>query len=194
MKAAIFSLAGFFVLVFAYSAFEPMVTDAAVATDSVIVNLNVLATISLNTPADVSMTPDITGTGSSTGSTTWTVTTNNSAGWKLEVATDQANTMHSGADVFTDYTEAVDGTPETWSIAASVSEFGFGATGTYIETKFGADKYMGFNSTTKEQVSHSGAETAGDSTTVIFKAEVGSSKLQPTGAYTSTVTATATTL
>lgn len=194
LKAAVFSLVGLFVLIFAYSVFEPTITDAAVDTDDVVVNLNVLATISLNTPDDVNMSPDITGTGASTGSTTWTVTTNNSAGWKLEVETDQANTMHSGSDVFTDYTEAVEATPETWSIAASASEFGFGATGSYIETKFGADKYMGFNSTTKEQVSHSGAETAGDSTTVIFKAEVGSTKLQPTGAYTSTVTATATTL
>lgn len=194
LKAAAFSLVGLFVVLIGFSALEPAVTDAAVTSDSVVVNLNVLATISLNSPADVNMLPDITGTGSSTGSTTWTVTTNNSAGWKLEVSTDQANTMHNGSDTFTDYTETVEGTPETWSVAASAAEFGFGATGTYIESKYGADKYMGFNSTTKEQVAHSGAETAGDSTTVIFKAEVGSSKIQPTGAYTSTVTATATTL
>lgn len=193
IKAFGFAAAFLLVLVFGYSAFEPQLTGAAEATDSVAVNLTVAATISLNAPADVSM-GTITGTGSVTGNTTWTVTTNNSAGWKLEVATNQANTMHSGSDVFTDYTEAVEGTPETWSMAASASEFGFGATGTYIETKFGADKYMGFNNTTKEQISHSGAETAGDDTVVIFKAEVGASKLQPTGSYSATVTATATTL
>ncbi|MFA5926339.1 MAG: hypothetical protein WC831_05465 [Parcubacteria group bacterium] len=194
LRAAAFSLAGLFVLIMGFSALEPAVSDAAQTTDSVVVNLNVLATISLNTPSDVTMAPDITGTGSSTGSTTWTVTTNNSAGWKLEVNTDQASTMHSGSDVFADYSETADGTPEAWLVAPSAAEFGFGATGSYVETKFGVDKYMGFNSTTKEQVSHNSAETAGDSTTVTFKAEVGSSKLQPTGAYASTVTATATTL
>jgi hypothetical protein len=194
VKAVSFSLIGFLVLTFGYWIAEPNIVGAATATDNVNVNLNVAATISITHPTDVSMSPDITGTGSSTGSTSWTVTTNNSSGWKLEVETNQANTMHSGSDVFTDYTEAVEGTPETWSIAASASEFGFGATGTYIETKFGADKYMGFNNATKEQVSHSAAETAGDATTVIFKAEVGSTKLQPTGSYQSVVTATATTL
>jgi hypothetical protein len=194
LKAATFSLVSLFAVVFVYSIFEPAITDAAVDTDDVLVNLNVTGTISLNSPTDVNMSPDITGTGASTGSTTWTVTTNNSAGYKLEVATDQANTMHNGSDVFTDYTETVDGTPETWSIAASASEFGFGATGSYIETKFGAGKYMGFNSTTKEQIAHEGAETSGSDTTVIFRAEVGSSKIQPSGSYSSTVTATATTL
>jgi hypothetical protein len=193
-KAMSFSLIAFLVITFGYWIAEPNIVGAAVATDDVNVNLNVAATISINHPTDVTMAPDITGTGSSTGQTTWTVTTNNSSGWKLEVETNQANTMHSGSDVFTDYTEAVEGTPETWSILGSASEFGFGATGTYIETKFGAAKFMGFNNAVKEQVSHSAAETAGDDTTVIFKAEVGSTKLQPTGAYASVVTATATTL
>ncbi|MFA5871986.1 MAG: hypothetical protein WC858_04710 [Parcubacteria group bacterium] len=195
LGAVSFSLIALLVLTFGYWIAEPNIVGAAVATDDVNVNLNVAATISINHPTDVSMSPDITGTGSSTGSTIWTVTTNNSSGWKLEVETDQANTMHSGSDVFTDYTEGTPGTPESWSIANTDSEFGFGATGSYIETKFvGADKYMGFNSTTKEQVSHSAAETAGDDTTVIFKAEVGSTKLQPTGSYSAKVTATATTL
>jgi hypothetical protein len=189
-----FAVAGLFVFVACYLISEPGIVGAAVDTDNVTVNLNVTGTISLNSPSDVNMSPDIAGTGASTGNVVWTVTTNNSSGWKLEVETDQANTMHSGSDIFTDYTEASEDTPETWSIAASASEFGFGATGSYIETKFGADKYMGFNSTTKEQVAHEATETSGSDTTVIFRAEVGASKFQPTGAYSSTVTATATTL
>jgi hypothetical protein len=192
LKAVGFATCVSLLLFLGYSGFEPSLAGAANDDDVVLVNLTVGSTISLNTPDDVSM-GTITGTGSVSGNTTWTVTTNNSSGWKLEVETDQANTMHSGSDVFTDYTEAVEGTPETWSIAASASEFGFGATGTFKETKFGADKYMGFNNTAKEQVSHAHAETAADDTVVIFKAEVGSSKSQPTGDYSSTVTATATT-
>lgn len=194
LKAVSFSLICFLIMLLGYWIAEPNLAGAANDTDDVVVNLAVTATISLNSPTDVTMSPDITGTGSSTGNTTWTVITNNSAGYKLEVATDQSNTMHSGSDTFTDYTEAVEGTPETWSIAASAAEFGFGATGSFVEAKFGADKYMGFNSTSKEQIAHEGAETAGSDTTVIFKAEVGASKFQPTGGYTSTVTATATTL
>jgi hypothetical protein len=191
-RAVFFSLSVLFVVSLGFWIAEPGIVGAAA--DDVTVNLGVTGTISLNTPSDANMTPDITGTGSSTGSVTWTVTTNNSNGYKLEVNADQANTMHVNSDVFTDYTEAVEGTPETWSIAASASEFGFGATGSYIETAFGAGKYMGFNSTTKKQIAHESAETTGSDTTVIFKAEVGSSKVQPTGSYTATVTATATTL
>lgn len=194
LKAVGFAVCVSLFLFLGYSAFEPSLVGAAQATDDINVTLTVAPTISINHPSDVGM-GTITGTGSVSGNTTWTVTTNSSTGWKLEVETDQANTMHSGSDVFTDYTEAVEGTPETpWAIAASASEFGFGATGSFIETKFGTGKYMGFNSTTKEQVSHSGAETAGDDTVVIFKAEVGSSKAQPTGNYSAVVTATATTI
>jgi hypothetical protein len=193
MKAISFAVCISLLLFLGYSAFEPSLVGAVYDTDDVLVNLSVGSTISLNTPSDVNM-GTITGTGSVSGDATWTVTTNNSSGWKLEVETDQTDTMHSGSDVFTDYTEGTPGTPETWSVAASASEFGFGATGSFIETKFGAAKYMGFNSTAKEQVSHGSAETAGDDTVVIFKAEVGSSKSQPTGNYSSTVTATATTL
>jgi len=193
-KAVSFSLGVFLILTIGYWIVEPNIVGAAVDTDDVIVNLNVLSTISLNTPSDVNMAPDITGTGSSTGNVVWQVTTNDSAGWKLEVEASGSPAMASGGDTFADYGEAVEGTPETWSIAASVSEFGFGATGTYVLAKYGADKYMGFNSTTNEQVSTNSAEGSAVETTVIFKAEVGASKSQPSGAYLATVTATATTL
>lgn len=193
LKAVGFATCASLLLFLGYSAFEPALVGAAFDTDDVLVNLTVSSTISLNSPSDVNM-GTITGTGSVTGNTTWTVTTNNSAGWKLEVEASVTPAMASGGDTFADYTEAVEGTPEIWSIAASASEFGFGATGTYILAKYGTGKYMGFNSTTNEEVSTDSAETAGADTTVIFKAEVGASKSQPTGGYSATVTATATTL
>lgn len=193
MRAIGFAAAVSLLLFFGFSGFEPALTDAAVDTDEVLVNLTVSSTISLNSPSDVSM-GTITGTGSVTGNTTWTVVTNNSAGWKLEVEASTTPAMANGGDTFDDYGEAVEGTPETWSMANSVSEFGFGATGTYILAKYGAAKYMGFNGTTNEEVATQAAETAGSDTTVIFRADVGSSKSQPTGNYSATVTATATTL
>jgi len=111
----------------------------------------------------------------------------------VEASTAPAMTS-AALDSYADYGEAVEGTPETWSMATTVSEFGFGATGTYILAKFGAAKYMGFNGTTNEEVATQAAETAGSDTTVIFRADVGSAKSQPTGNYSATVTATATTL
>lgn len=193
LRAVAFASTVSLLFFFVYSGLEPNLAGAAVDTDDVLVNLTVGSTISLNTPSDVSM-GTITGTGSVTGNTVWQVTTNNSAGWKLEVEASATPAMVSGGDSFADYGEAVEGTPETWSIAASVSEFGFGATGTYVLAKYGADKYMGFNSTTNEEVSRNTAEGTAVETTVIFKAEVGASKAQPSGDYTATVTATATTL
>lgn len=192
----ILSFFGVFILlsVFLFPFIEPTLSGAAFDTDLVDVNLSVTGTISIDSPSDVSMSPDIAGTGSSTGSAVWTVTTNNSAGWKLEVEADSDPAMASGVDTFDDYSEVTPGTPEAWSIATTVSEFGFGATGTYVGLAFGADKYMGFNGTAPVQVSSDSSETAGAATTVIFKAEVGSAKSQPTGSYSATITATATTL
>lgn len=193
LRAVAFASAVSVLLFFAYSGLEPSLVGAAFDTDEVLVNLTVGSTISLNSPSNVDM-GTITGTGSVTGNAVWEVTTNNSAGWKLEVEASATPAMVSGGDSFADYGEAVEGTPETWSIAASASEFGFGATGTYVLAKYGAGKYMGFNSTTNEEVSTNAAEGSAVQTTVIFKAEVGASKSQPSGDYTATVTATATTL
>jgi hypothetical protein len=194
-SAAVFSLAGLFFLIFIFWIAEPGIVGAATDSDSVNVNLAVTGTISLNSPVDVTMSPDIAGTGTSTGSADWTVTTNNSTGYKLEVATNRVNTMQSAAsDIFTDYTEGTPGTPEVWSVAANASEFGFNASGTAAEAVFSGSKYEGFKNTTKVQVAHESVQTVGTSTSINFKAEVGSSKFQPTGSYSAIVTATATTL
>lgn len=169
---------------------------AGEATDSITVTVSVVPSISIDSPANVNLSPDIEETGAATGSATWNVETNNSDGWQLEVAADASPAMTSGGNSFADYSETVEDTPESWSIANNVSEFGFGATGSYIKLKFGAGKYMGFNGTTKEQIASraSASGGSGDDTTVIFRAEVGSAKSQSIGDYTATITATATTL
>ena len=169
---------------------------AGEATDSITVTVSVVPSISIDSPPNVTLSPNIEETGAAIGDATWNVETNNSDGWQLEVAADASPAMTSGGNSFADYGETVEDTPESWSIANNVSEFGFGATGTYIEAKFGAGLYMGFNGTTKEQVASRAAasEGSGDDTTVIFRAEVGSAKSQSIGDYTATITATATTL
>jgi hypothetical protein len=195
-KACAFALAMVLIVGAAYTTLEPTLTKAsATASDPINVNLSVDPTLSITSPADVSMSPNITGTGASTGSAVWSVTTNSVTGWKLEVAASAAPAMTSGANNFADYTEGVLGTPEIWSVAAAASEFGFTATGSFAEAKYTASKYQGFQGTTKIQVSHSTTgPDAGDATTVGFKAEVGASKSQATGNYQAIITATATSL
>lgn len=175
--------------------------EAATTSDTAAVNLTVAATISISTPADVSL-GTITGTGaSSEGTATWTVTTNNSAGYKLEWQASAA-ALTSGSDTIAAYTPAVADTPETWSVAADASEWGgrLKSASTDSDAEWGTDdtseKWLNVNNAAVRQIVSRSTETAagGSDEIVEFKAEVGSSKHQPTGSYTVNVTATATTL
>lgn len=177
---------------------EVKIVKAATNNDTAAVNLTVGSTISISAPSDVSL-GTITGTGaSSEGTATWTVATNNSNGYKLEWTASSA-TMASGSDTIAAYTPAVADTPETWSIAASASEWGArlksSSTDTALEwgTDTTSEKWLNVATSARQIVSHS-SETAGSDEVVAFKAEVGASKAQPTGSYTVNVTATATTL
>lgn len=180
--------------------FEIGQVTAASANDTAAVNLTVAASISISSPSDVSL-GTITGTGaSSTGVATWTVTTNNSGGYKLEWTASSA-TLTSGSDTIAAYTPAVADTPDTWSVAASDSEWGarLKSSSTDTDAEWGVDssseKWLNVATSPREIVSRL-TETApgGSSETIEFKAEVGSSKVQATGNYTVNVTATATTL
>ena len=66
------------------------------------------------------------------------------------------------------------------------SAFGFSVNGT--------TGYQGFSGATPIQIVNNPGETAGDNTTVYFKAEVGASHLQASGSYAANLTVTATTL
>jgi hypothetical protein len=204
LKISLITLLSLFISTFFSYFFKNQELQAASTSDQVVVNLSVSAEITISSPSDVTLTPNIPGMtgGVATGSAAWTVTTNNSSGYKLELAASTTPAMQSGADSFSDYTEATPGTPENWSVSAADSEFGFGISGTHAETKYsvctnGAGQcFEGFTGTTKMQVSHSNAETSssGTSTSVNFKAESGSAHSQPSGAYAGYITATATTL
>lgn len=169
---------------------------AGEASDSVTVSVEVVSSVSINSPSDVTMTPNIEETGSATGSAAWNVETNDPDGWKLEVNASGSPALQSGGNSFADYTEGVPGTPETWSVAAADSEFGFNSSGSYAESGYLGSKYLGFDGTNRIQVAHRNAPSdgGGDDTTVNFKAEVGASHNQPLGTYSATVTATATNL
>ncbi len=180
-----------FFLKFAY-------VNAATSNDTAAVNLTVGSTISISQPSDVSL-GTITGTGvSSEGTATWTISTNNSSGYKLEWSASSA-TMASGGDTIAAYTPSVADTPETWSVAASDSEWGArlksSSTDTGVEwgTDSTSEKWLNVATSARQIVSRN-TETASSSEVVAFKAEVGASKAQATGNYTLNVTITVTSL
>ena len=158
--------------------------------------------ISVSSPADVSL-GTITGTGtSSTGEATWTVTTSNPSGYKLEWQASGATMTNEYSDTVAAYTPAVADTPETWSVATTDSEWGgrLKSTSTdYASATWGTDdsanaKWLNVKSSALFQIASRASATTGSDEIVQFKAEVGSSKFQPTGTYTVNVTVTATTL
>jgi hypothetical protein len=76
------------ILLIVFLNFEPTITDAATAGSEEIVNLEVTTEISISNPAgDVTMSPSIAGMtgGEANGSTTFTVKTNNLAGFDMKI-------------------------------------------------------------------------------------------------------------
>ncbi|NTV44889.1 MAG: hypothetical protein HGA67_04370 [Candidatus Yonathbacteria bacterium] len=196
---------------FVYPAIEPVIAHAASANDSVTVTQAVTAGIAITSPSDITMTALTTSQNTAVGSAAWTVTTNNQAGYKLELhaSNDPALVQVSPAESFTDYSEGTPGTPETWSVS-SAYEFGFSARGTDVSAgTWGTDtdclntadvpsatlKWRGFDGTNNIQVATAATETTTSGTaSTMCVATQQAGVFAPSGSYTATITATATTL
>ena len=153
----------------------------AQASDPVTVSVTVDNFISISNPGDVALANIAGAGGSSESNATWQVATNNDLGYKLEVAATGSPAMTKGTDSFDDYIGA-----GGWSIPAASSAFGFSVNGT--------TDYQGFTGATPIEIVNTPNETAGESTTVYFKAEVDASHIQTSGSYAANLTVTATTL
>ncbi len=206
LTASIISL--LFVQVFYIFVIEPTVTTAAVATDNVIVTLNVTSGITISDGLDTTMTPAL-GVASNTavGSSAWIVRTNNISGYHLDVKASASPALVSGLNSFADYTEGVVGTPEAWTTSSGAKEFGYSAYGNdVLTTTWGTGatcgtttpiginmKYVGFK-TADKTIANSGVvtTTTGTTTNICFGAEQ-NTVFAPSGTYTATITATATT-
>jgi len=177
-------------------------------TDDVLVTLTVDEGISITTGADVTMAPNISvSANSSIGSSSWNVKTNSHAGYTLAIKASTDPALVSATNSFTDYTEAVLGTPELWSVETGVYEFGYSAYGTdtpdgtwgALDTCGaagvpGGNKYVGTQVTDKTIATRAVPTLpAGITTTICFAAEQ-VDVYAPSGTYTATITATATTL
>ncbi|MEA2097669.1 MAG: hypothetical protein U9P70_01140 [Patescibacteria group bacterium] len=166
--------------------------------------------LAITSPTDVTMSPDIGGVsgGTGNGQAVWTVITDSSGGYSLDIKADSAPAMQSGANSFADYTLATLGTPDyTWLVASADSEFGFTPEGNDIVSKFKDDGVNTCNtgsndtpnqcwsnfSTSYENIAGSfdPNHPDGTATTVKFRAESGSSHLQVEGSYQATITVTA---
>jgi hypothetical protein len=179
------------------------VSNSPTPTDT---NLDINATISISCTDTITL-GTITGTGQSaltSNDATCNIKTNNSSGYGLTFEASNNNLTNPNGDTIGGYTPTVTNTPETWSVEASLSEWGAKLNSnstTYNSTTWGsADTYAGGKwlnvSTTAHQIITKTTETtqSGDNEIIRFGAEIGSNKFQPTGTYTTNVTMTATTL
>lgn len=179
-------------------------------------SLNYLA---LGVNADTVNLANISGLtgGTSSGSVTWTVTTDNTAGYTLSVKAVSTPALvcvsggcAAGSDHLGDYAPVTPGTPDyNWAILSTTSSFGYTSEGSDIVSKFkneddddyacgvpsedAVDRcWYGF-STVNEAVAQSVASNhpVGATTTLKFQAEAGSSRLQSLGNYQAQIIVTA---
>ena len=166
--------------------------------------------LSMSAPSAVIMTPSLPGVtgGEANGSTTVTVTTDNTAGYQLTIASSQSPALVSGANSIADYTPV--GNPDfSFTTTAIDSHFGYSPSGTDVSSRFkdnGASCGIGGLetnlacwdglSTTDEAIAYrtSANSPSGSTTTVNFRVGIGSSVSQIQGVYTATTTLTAITL
>lgn len=170
---------------------------AGTSSDTINVSVSILDVISISSPSDVTLSPDILGTGISTGSAVWTVSNNLSADWELEVEAESAPAMNGNTDTIADYTETVSGVPEIWSVDSSDSEFGFSVSGDSSEAKYSNGfNFEGFSGSSKIKVAGGSGvfPPGGEDVTIHFKVEVGADRIQDPGNYLARITVTASTL
>lgn len=193
--------------------------NATFSTDTPSVTCNILnagyrqedavaSTISISSPDNVILGPSIGGIlgGSGTGSAAWTVTTNDPAGYQVSIKSSTTPALVFSSYSFADYIPGA-GIPDySWTLASSASEFGYSVEGAHTVSKFldngsicaeGSgnvpDKcWLGF-STSDESVATSALPNnpAGTATTIKFRAEAGSQRMQQDGSYVATIIVTA---
>lgn len=165
--------------------------------------------ISITTAADLAL-PSLGGISSdqSTGDVSWTVTTDNSAGYELSVEAQTEPALASSDDSFEDYVPS-GGTPDfSFTVSAGSSAFGFSPEGNDVTSAYRDNGvtcgvgsgdtanacWDGFATTTKT-VSQSTAsnQPTGTQTTLSIQAANGANHVQAAGNYSSVITVTAVT-
>ena len=169
------------------------------------------AYIALTSPSDLALSSigGISGEGSE-GTTTWTVTTDSTAGYSMTIQTSTTPALKSSLDSFANYVPAGGNPDYTFTNAAANSSFGFSPEGADTIARFKDNGTSACNTGSSETSgkcwdglstkpasiagSASSNHPSGTPVTVRFRAESGSSHIQTSGNYTATVTVTAVTL
>lgn len=167
--------------------------------------------ISISAPSDVSL-GSISGLvgGVSNGSSTWTVTTNNSAGYSLNVQASTSPALKSLHTSIPDYVPSGADPDFSFTTPAFESRFGFTVEGSHAAARFKDDGsscntgsgnttdacWDGFSTTTTSiATSNTSNDPTGTATTLKYRVEIGSSALQEADSnFAASVTVTATTL
>ncbi len=166
--------------------------------------------ISITSPSDLAMASmsGLSG-GSSEGTISWTVLTDNTAGYYMTVESSTSPAMKSAQDVVDDYIPAGADPDYTFTNPSNTSSFGFTPEGPDISQRFKdngsvcnagsgdtASKCWDSLSTTPKQIVNRTTSNipSGTATTLRFRAESGVDHVQTSGAYSATITVTAVTL
>lgn len=163
--------------------------------------------LAISAPGNITLSPSIptTGGGTGNGSGSWTITTDNPAGFTMNIRAAAAPALQSGANSFANYTPAGANPDFTFSVGAATSEFAFTPEGTDIVQKYKDDGaacntgagdtasacWMPLTTTAETIVTRTTANhPSGGATTLRFRAESGASNTQPVGSYSAAVTLT----
>jgi hypothetical protein len=166
--------------------------------------------IAISSPSDLALAPmGGIAAGASEGTISWTVTTDNFAGYSMSIKTTTTPALTSLLDSFADYTPSGADPDYTFSIDPTTSAFGFSPEGTDTSVRFKdngsicnmdvaeveAKCWDGLATSPKTVFlrttnNHQGGSTA----TVRFRAETGASHLQTAGSYSAPIIVTAITL
>jgi len=164
--------------------------------------------LALTGALDVTMTPDIPGIGGGTanGSTTVTATSDSPSGYQLTIEASASPAMNSGANTIADYVPGADPAPDrVFTTGSADAHLAYSPFGVDVVQKFQTDGstcnvsgsasstacWDGL-STTAETIAQATApnQPDGATTTIYFTVGVGTSVVQPTGAYVATTTLT----
>jgi hypothetical protein len=163
--------------------------------------------LSVSSASSVNLSPNIGGItgGTADGSTSFTVVTDNPAGYTVTIKASSSPALNFALDSFADYSATASSPDFSFSIPASASAFAFTAEGTDIASSFKdngvscatgssdtVDKcWAGLSTSNQTIVNRASANTpAGTLTTIKFRAQSGSSHVQTNGTYTATTTVT----
>ncbi len=163
--------------------------------------------IALSQPSDLALS-NINGLsgGGSEGTITYTVTTDNIAGYSMTINSNTTPAMKSSVDSFADYTPTGADPDYNFTNLPANSSFGFSPEGTDIISRF-KDNGSACNTGTSDTTSkcwdglstspknivqkNTGNHPTGTSTNIRFRAESGANHIQTSGNYSASITVTA---